>query len=190
MGNALVKGGVLGAIVLFVWGFVSHAVLSWHNVNLQRFANEGAVAQALSANAPESGIYASPNPNPPPGVASADWEKTVEAQMKAGPLVFAVFNRQGFEGITKALVIQYLILLVGNLLVTGLVLKTRGLTFGGRVGFVLMAALTAGILIHLPYWNWFGFPLKYTMVQLADLAIGGVLSGIVIAWATKPVGAP
>ena len=70
------------------------------------------------------------------------------------------------------------------------VLWPRGLTFGGRVGFVAMAALAAGVFIHVPYWNWYGFSTAYTLVQMAELVVGGLLSGIVIAWATKPVGAP
>jgi hypothetical protein len=34
---------------------------------------------------------------------------------------------------------------------------------------------------HVPYWNWWSFPEEYTLVAMADLAVGWFLAGLVIA---------
>jgi hypothetical protein len=192
MGNALFKGGVLGAIVLFAWGFVAHTVLPWY-ASSENFTNEDAVSQVLSANAPTSGVYFVPGWKPAEGLTAEQKKAWMEAQKQKamrGPAAFVAFRRETFDSMARPLIIQYLICLVGNLLVTALVLRTRGLTFAGRVGFVVMAGLAAAVLIHLPNWNWYGFSTSYTLFQVFEIVVGSLLSGIVIAWATKPVGAP
>ena len=49
--RALIKGGIFGGIILFVWGFISWVVLPWHTITLNKFKDEAAVEQALTANA-------------------------------------------------------------------------------------------------------------------------------------------
>ena len=51
-----VKGGILGAVILFVWGFLSWMVLPWHADSMHTFKDETAIAQSIQANASKSGI--------------------------------------------------------------------------------------------------------------------------------------
>ena len=48
---------VAAGVVLFVWGFISWALLPWHNMVANKFTNEALVAQALKENAPRQGVY-------------------------------------------------------------------------------------------------------------------------------------
>ncbi|MCE2438746.1 MAG: hypothetical protein J4F39_04885 [Candidatus Latescibacteria bacterium] len=48
---------VLSAMVLFAWGFLSWAVLPWHNAVANQFADESAVSEVLKENAPAAGMY-------------------------------------------------------------------------------------------------------------------------------------
>jgi hypothetical protein len=36
------------------------------------------------------------------------------------------------------------------------------------------------------FWNWFHFPLDFTLAEVADLVIGWTLAGLVLAWVLKP----
>ena len=48
--NAVQKNlllSVLAGVVLFVWGFISWAVLPWHNMVANKFTSKAAVTQAL-----------------------------------------------------------------------------------------------------------------------------------------------
>ncbi|MEK6698785.1 MAG: hypothetical protein AABZ10_07060 [Nitrospirota bacterium] len=48
---------ILAGIVLFVWGFISWALLPWHMTVANKFADEAAVSRVLKENAPQSGVY-------------------------------------------------------------------------------------------------------------------------------------
>jgi hypothetical protein len=54
-----------------------------------------------------------------------------------------------------------------------------------RVGFLVVVAVTAGVICHVSDWNWWGFSAGYTAVAFADLIIGWTLAGMVIAKVTS-----
>lgn len=159
-------GGLAGGIILFIWSAVSWMVLPWHMMNFNSFKDETAVAQTITANAPQSGIYLMPiQPN---------------AQTQ-GPAIFASVHLEGMANMTHALIIQFIIQLVSAFLVTWLLTKTSGLGYMGRLGFIIIFALTVGIIANFPYWNWFNFSTNYTLVQIADTLVGWFLAGLVLA---------
>ena len=73
--------------------------------------------------------------------------------------------------------------ILGAGLVTGLLLlvKKPKTSFTEKLGFVILFALAAGVICHLPFWNWWGFNVRFTLLSLADLLIGWFLAGLVIA---------
>jgi hypothetical protein len=60
MTGALIKGTILGGVVLFAWSMLSWTVLGLHSSSLLHFTDETAVAQAMLDNAPQPGVYALP----------------------------------------------------------------------------------------------------------------------------------
>ena len=62
MMKALIKGGLLGGLAMFIWGTISWTVLPWRRTSFRTFTDENAVAQVLVANAPRRGVYVLPNP--------------------------------------------------------------------------------------------------------------------------------
>ena len=179
MAKKLIVGGLAGGVVLFIWGMVSWMVLPWHNVVMEKFADEDAVAAAISANIHGKGIYLYP------GYDSAGDEAAIMEKMKRGPIVFAAVDDQGFTGMGKPMAVGFLLQVLAALLVTWIVLKTHGLTYWGKVCFVAVLALTAGVVSHLSYWNWMGFGGSYTLVMVADLGVSGLLAGLVIGKVAK-----
>ncbi len=172
MAKPLIKGALLGGILLFIWGFLSWTLLPWHKATMKRFSDEAGVVAALQANAPQSGVYVFPT------------EEATPEQMTAGPTVFLSYNT-GSSASTMGLIFAFLLQVLIAGLVTALLLKTRGLTYWGRVGFVTLAAFTAGVVCFLPPWIWFKFAADYTLVMVADLTLSGFLLGLVLAkWAS------
>ena len=48
------------------------------------------------------------------------------------------------------------------------------------------------MVISVPYWNWYEFPLEFTLAEAIDSVVGWLLAGFVIAaivrpWRVKPV---
>lgn len=189
-----ILGGLLGGLALFVWGAISWMVLPWHMMTMAKFKDEATVAQAIAANAPVHGVYLLPNPHKHDPSLPEDKKKAEETDslklMVQGPVMFASVTPQGAgAGMSPMLLIQLLADVIAAFLATRLVLRTRGLTYGCRVGLVSMVALIIFASAHVHYWNWWRFPTSYTAVHLADLLIGWSLAGMVIAKLTEHVGA-
>ncbi|MBI1870630.1 MAG: hypothetical protein HYS07_05470 [Chlamydiae bacterium] len=183
-------GGVLGGVVLFIWGMISWMVLPWHNSTMASFTNEAAVETALMANAPQQGIYVLPGCNHIDTSLSAEEKKALQKKnyekMEKGPFAFVVMNPQGTGTMARSMGRGLAIQILAALLMSCLVFRVGAERFSCRVGLVVMVALIAGIVCELPSWNWWGFPLPYTLVSMADLLIGWFLAGLVIAKVVNP----
>jgi hypothetical protein len=83
--------------------------------------------------------------------------------------------------IGKWLGIEFATELVESMLVVFLLTQTRLSSFGGRVGFVIVAGILAAIATNVSYWNWYGFPSVYTASYMFIQVIGFICVGIVAA---------
>ena len=158
----------LSAVVLFVWGYISWAILPWHNAVANKFADESAVSSVLKENAPSAGIYYLP---------------FAQEDLQPGA-VFAMANvlPDGLEtGMGGMMVVALLGQAISAALVLLLLCRTSNLDYWGRVRFVALAGLAIGFVSHFPYWNWFGFSTSYTLVIILDTLIAWTLAGLVMA---------
>ncbi|QVL57264.1 MAG: hypothetical protein KFB93_07740 [Simkaniaceae bacterium] len=188
----IIVGGVLGAIVAFVWSFVSWMVLPWHNVSMNKFTNQEFVSWVVKENAPKSGVYVAPyydskeaNLTPEEIKQSFDKEK---AAFEKGPFIFAQVNLKGMDPSNPwTYVFSFLTQFVGAALISWLLLQTS-FGYGKRLMFVTVIGLLVGVLGFVPDWNWFGAGYKFTLVMIADLIATWFLAGIVLAAYVKPRG--
>lgn len=186
--KSVLLGGLLGGVVLFVWGFVSWTVLPWHNTTLNAFGDESAMIGTVAANAPKRGIYMIPGERNSSGLTEEEKKAHEEASMKRmveGPFVFAAVSPQGTAGMGPAMIGAFVIQFLGAALATFLLMRATAMPYLARAAFVMLLGLFAGIVTHAPYWNWWGFPADYTLVMSADLVIGWTLAGLVIARIAK-----
>jgi hypothetical protein len=174
MMNALLKGGLLGGLTMFLWANFSWAALPWRRAQIKTFADEAAVAQVLLANAPERGVYVLPNPfHPSGGEASAN-----------PPRAFVAFDERSAESMARPMGGGLMIQILGGFCLAWLLIKAN-LGYWGRGGSATGAGLFAGIVSDLPNWNWWSFPSGYTIVSVVDHTLAGCLAGLVIAWAIQ-----
>lgn len=163
---------IAAGVVLFVWGFVSWAVLPWHNSAANKFVNEAAISQALKDNAPQAGVYFLP------------FSEQDHGPNQVG--AFANVLPQGTQmNMGKQMAIALLTQIISALLVLVLLSTTQGLTYWGKVGFFALTGLIIGFVSHAPYWNWFGFSTSYIAVMILDILIGWTLAGLAIAKFSK-----
>lgn len=159
---------VVAGTVLFVWGFISWAVLPWHMMVAHKFTNEAAVSQVLKDNSPQTGVYYLP------------FSEKDHGPNQVG--AFANVLTQGTEmNMGKQMSIALITQIISAFLVLGLLGMTSGLTYWSKVGFFALVGLTIGFVSHVPYWNWFGFSTPYTVVMMLDILIGWVLAGLAVA---------
>lgn len=171
--NTYIKAGLLGGIILFVWSFISWMLLPWHTVTLNNFKDEKVVAESISANVSQSGMYLMP--------AHMDKQQANSDTTKR-PFVFASVRTEGMPvSMNISMLLSLITQVIAAIFVAWLLSKTRGLNYYQRVVFVVIFALAAGVVTEIPYWNWFGFDPYYTLVSIADLLIGWFFAGLVLA---------
>lgn len=182
---SLIKGGVMGGVVMFLWGMISWTVLPWHDATMKRFVDESAVAAVLTANAPRRGVYILPYP----GGTGSGSASTAAAQ--TGPRAFVAYDDRASFSMSRPMGGALLINILGALCLTWLLVRAR-LGYWGRVLSATAAGVFAGVVADLPAWNWWGFSTPFTIIAFLDHMLGGFLAGLVIAWVIDdaPLGRP
>lgn len=179
MGKQLLLGSILGAIVLFVWSFIAWEFIPWPGPPLRGFTNEDAVEQAIKANAPQSGNYILPNPHKP-GLTAEQQNASIEKMIR-GPMMFASVRLEPMRSFAMLLICQFLTQFTVALIITFLLLKTCGLSYGQRVLFVALCGILIFVGGKVDEWIWWSFSNSYLMMQFGAIVIGSILAGLVIA---------
>jgi hypothetical protein len=187
--RSLVLGTILGGLTAFIWSSISWEIIGWHEKPLLTFQNEDEVSATIASHITQSGTYLLPA-GPSQAGMTPEQKKAAQAilmqKMQKGPVMFAAIRQGGFGSFTRGLITQALILMAGAFLFTWLLLQTSGLSYVGRVAFLGIAGLAAGVIVDLPNWNWWGFSGAYTLVNVIDGALTWLLAGLVIAKVAKP----
>lgn len=178
-------GVTIASLVFFAWSAVSWMVLPWQRMLFKEFQDEAMVARVLDQQAPGSGIYGLPaEPKHPAGATAeqrAAIDRAVWQKIEHGPVVFAVVSRAGYPSLPKLLCLAFAGNLVVSLIFAWMLTHTAGLGYAERVAFLVLGSIAAGVACRVPDWNWHRFPLHHTLVNIASLAVGWLLSGLVLA---------
>jgi hypothetical protein len=192
MSTRILLAGILGGVVMFIWGFVSHELLPIGEMGVKVLPNEDAVTAALQTNLGDNpGFYVFPAGGLTPGATRAEKDaamKKAEEQMASGAGGVLVYRPKRVFNFPKRLGIEFATDVIASLLAAFLLARTRISNFGGKVGFVFVVGLIAGFFGNTQYMNWFGFPKDYTAGVMISQIVGFLLVGIVAALVVKPPG--
>ena len=162
MNRYLIMGTLAAALAIYAWQIVSNAVLPWHSMSMSEFTDPGLVLAALQIGATEQGMYYHPS-----GVVAAI--STIPGMP----------DKSGFMGmwLMRQVAIDVVVAFILAVVVarSGFGARRAALTLGG-------VALAAGLILELSDWNWYGFPIAYTLVNAVDVAINGAIAGLVLGW--------
>lgn len=169
MREKIIKSGAVGAIILFIWGMFSWAVLPWHTMQFKQFSNEAAVQNAILSNAPTSGLYTIPS--------CCNRDK----KMDKGPFIFmSVMKEEKSYNMTGSIIAALIMKFVAACLVTWLLLQTK-LDFRKSVVFIVVIGFLVGLLGELPKVIWHQFPGMFAFTMIVDSIIGWFLAALAIA---------
>ncbi|MCB1109639.1 MAG: hypothetical protein KDK64_01540 [Chlamydiia bacterium] len=182
----VIFGAFIGAIIAFVWSFISWTVLPWHDAAMNKFSNQEFVLWVMKENAPKGGVYVAPYATSTEGNLSPhEIAKNLEEQraaMKKGPFVYAQIKVGGMDPTHLSIyVYSFLTQFAGAILICWLLKQATELSYKGRLLFVMIVGLTVGVLGFIPDCNWFGAGWKFTFVMIADLVITWFLAGLFLA---------
>jgi hypothetical protein len=178
----IIIAGLLGGLVIFIWGAISHMALPLGEVGMAESKNEDAVLSVLKENMPKPGVYILP------GLSSAQMsdEKAVaayQAKSVVQPHAFIVYQSQGRDStqMNQNLLHEYICNTIAALF-AAVILALGTFTFAKRVLLSIGLGIFSWITVSAPYWNWYRFPQDFSLANLAMLVSAWFLAGLAMAW--------
>lgn len=166
----ILLAGLAAAIAMFVWSSIAHVATPLGTIGISTLPDESVtIGNLASAIGDKGGLYLFPMPSGGSGPSTS---------AATAPGGFLVFNPKSATSMQpKNLVIEFLAELAEGVIAAWLLAQTAIVGFAARAGFVTMIGLAAAITTNIPYWNWYSFPLDYTLaygfIELAGYAVAG-----------------
>jgi hypothetical protein len=170
-----VLAGFAGGILMFVWSSIAHVALPLGQVGVNALPNESAsISVIASAMGDEGGLFIFPDMRP---------GKPLANRKGSGPVGVLVYQPHGSYDMSPAqLATEFAKQVVEALIAATLLSMTVLQSYGARLGFVSLVGLVVSIATNVSYWNWYAFPLSYTLSFGAIQLLGYVAAGLAIAW--------
>ncbi|HET9767953.1 MAG TPA: hypothetical protein VFS60_13940 [Thermoanaerobaculia bacterium] len=177
---------VVGGLVMFVWGAVSHMLTPLGAAGFSSMppAGEPAVTGALTANVPDGGLYMIPGMDERARTTKEGQEEWARRYV-AGPSGILIYHPHGGPDMNAQLLGTELLT---NILAVAIAAwaASHARTYGRRLALVTAFGLAAWLSIEVSYWNWYGFPTSYALAQLIDQVTGFFFAGLVVAKLVRP----
>jgi len=177
--------GIVGGIVMFIWGAISHMVLPIGEMGMQSLPNEDAVVSAMKQGISGPGLYFFPGMDMHKEMSKAE-QAAWAAKYAAGPTGLLVYTPTGEQAMSpRHLLIELLSNIGAAIIAASLLVKISG-SFASRALAVAMLGLFCWLSISVSYWNWYRFPAAFSLGEMLDQVIGWGLSGLALAKMVKP----
>jgi hypothetical protein len=190
MTSRIILAAILSGIAMFIWTTLAHTVLPLGEIGVREMRGESAIVDALSANLGKGdGLYLYPGlgvGQHPTREAKQEAMKHMSEKLANSPSGFLVYHPRRPLNFPRLLGVEFVTELVEAFLVVFLLAQTRLTTYGARVGFVTVAGTLAAIATNISYWNWYGFPKRYTASYMFIEIVGFFIVGLVSALILKP----
>ena len=180
--KGLLLGAVLGALLIFVWGFVFWGIGPGTGSAISPVPEQETLRATLKATLPDSGVYMLPYSEDPT-------DTTYQTLHTQGPIATIFYREEGSEPMAPGTMVLGYLHEVLVLLIMGLALKLAGLgSYGARFGVVLLAGLAGSVFAQLAGPIWWLQPRDMAMMNLLYEAVAWLLGALVLAACVKPVG--
>lgn len=179
----ILLAGLIGGIVIFMWGALAHVTLGLGNVGIHAPVNENIVLASLPQGlGSQPGIYILPWLDPAQ-LSDAPTRQAYAAKASSSPYAWVVYQPRGGDltQLGRSLPWQWASDTLAAMLMA-FVMAFAALGFGRRVAIAGAAAIYAWLNTMVPYWNWYRFPADFTDTALIEQLIGWLLAGAAMAW--------
>ena len=180
----------LGAIGMYLWMFVAHMATPLGTMGIAELPNESSVLSAMQSeigNAP--GMYLFPGAAMH-GTRAEQQEamKHYQERLNANPSGLLIYHPPGAQmSMPKLLILEFVTEFVEAFLACLLLAWATLGTYSRRVAFVTTIGWVAVLATNIPYWNWYGFPTRYTVAYMFTQLIGFLVLGLIAGKVLKTV---
>lgn len=170
-------GSLVGAVLLFVWQFLTWSVLPIHQANYGYSANEAAIIKTLSENLTEEGQIMIPGVKP--GTSNEAAQEVCKANEGKPWAIIQYHPSQKMMNMAAPMIRGFLIDVVIVLLLIYLFSNMASASFGGIFISTLMVGFISWCWFPYTGHNWFQTPMSMVRADLLDIVVGWGLLG---AW--------
>jgi hypothetical protein len=187
MMKRLITGGIVGGITLFMWGFISWVVLTWHFDTVRHDSGVTAVVENIDDHLQETGLYYFPP------IATTQPDETEMAAYvelhKNSPSGMIFYNAEHLDPMSTSRLFVGFLADVGAAFFATLLLIVALPSlpkYWGRVMYVAALGVFAIFAIRMVDGVFFNLPLSWTVNMILDTAISWMLAGLVLAAIVRP----
>src|SRR5215469_2752730 len=180
----IIIAGLAGAVAMFVMMAILH-MSPVSQIGISQMTNDGPALAALqTATGNKTGLYLFPSVD----MNAKDAMAKMDAATKVEPFGLMVYQPPGLvSGISPGRLFgEFLIEVVQTLIEATLLSFAVLTTYWSRVGFVTLVGLVSAVTTNGSYWNWYPFPLSYTLANMGIELAGFFVAGLAIAALLKP----
>jgi hypothetical protein len=183
MGTRILIAGIVGGIVMFCWGAVSHTALPLGDMGLKSIPNEPVVMSALTQSFTEPGFYMFPSgPDNPTAEQEAEWT----VRYKAGPIGVIAYEPKGREPMGPMQLLSELAFNVLSVMLAAFVVARTASSYVVRVVCFMLFGVIGWTSISTSHWTWHAFPTDFVVGELVIEAAGWLLAGVVAGAIARP----
>jgi hypothetical protein len=176
----ILLAGLAGAVAMFVWTAIAHMATPLGAVGFSQMPNEQAVLHTMN-----DSIGAKPGLYFFPWVAPSDPKmmEKAEALEKANGHGLLLYHGPGqnIDADMTPMLIKEFVKQFIQALIAAWIVSMIAASFLMRVGIVTAIGVSASIATNVSYWNWYGFPLDFTLAAIAIEVVSAIAAGVAIA---------
>jgi hypothetical protein len=184
----ILLAGIVGGILMFCMGFVSHAVLGLQGRTIDNIPDSAAFVEHVKGRNLKPGLYFFPNM--PKGADESDPAKLSEAneRYKAGPAGLLLIMPPGHDLMPpQTLVMEWLTNTLAALLAAWVIsLVGPGVNYGGRCLAVTAIGVIGWLSIAASYGIWYHFPHQFVHDELFCVLLEWTVAGAAMAAIVRP----
>lgn len=189
MAGRIITGSLVGAIVLFLVGFMWYGVLPIGSSPWQPMPNQSAIVVAMKAGEMTSGTYVFPYMERDGDATSMEEWQTSHAN---GPLIEVRYRAEGVAVPDPGMMINGLIHFFVSALIVAILMRMALpmlVSYGKRLGFVMLLGTFVGVFAQLSGPIWMYYPWDRAMLDTVYNILSWSLAGAAMAAIIKPAAA-
>lgn len=175
----IIGAGIVGGVVMFLWGAIAHMGLQLDQLALKSLPGEEMVVPAFKFSIQERGVYVFPGMEE--GEMTAEAQKAWEERYKAGPRGMVVYDPTGAEMMGMGQLGSELASNILAALFAAIVLSRVGGSRGAKTMVAGCLGLIGWLSIDVSYWNWYRFSNGFALASGIEQVAGWLLCGGAIA---------
>jgi len=178
----ILLAALAGAVAMFVWSAVAHMATPLATIGFSQMTNEPAAMQAMTSEniGTRTGLYIFPwtDPNDPKMM---EKYTALAKTHPTGMLLYRPVGQDMDAGNMTPMLIKEFLKQFAQALIAAWIVSMIAASFISRTAVVTAIGISTAIATNVSYWNWYGFPLDYTIAQIIMEIVGALVAGLAIS---------